>query len=135
MFNVRWDYNLNSTNTFFFRYSRQNADLSDPRRQPEHYSSQPVRRRQLRRKLGPYFQPSYDTRSRLRLQSSRRWRRPGRETHYPRRVFRSTGIRMYQAEVFGDPLVNITFGAYAIGGAVELRSLATRSTKDAGISR
>ncbi|MBO0800382.1 MAG: hypothetical protein J2P31_16295, partial [Blastocatellia bacterium] len=27
-----------------------------------------------------------------------------------------TGIKMYQTDVFGDPLVNISFGAYATGG-------------------
>src|SRR5207244_12657289 len=34
LFNARWDYNLNPSNTFFFRYSKQNADLSDPNFNP-----------------------------------------------------------------------------------------------------
>ena len=34
-YNVRWDYNLNQSNSFSFRYSRQNADLRDPQSNPQ----------------------------------------------------------------------------------------------------
>ena len=34
LYNVRWDYNLNHENSFNFRYSRQNADLSNPQANP-----------------------------------------------------------------------------------------------------
>jgi hypothetical protein len=33
-YNVRWDYSLNATNSFNFRYSKQNAGLADPQSNP-----------------------------------------------------------------------------------------------------
>src|SRR5262249_59489374 len=35
LYNVRWDYNLSSSNSFNFRYSHQNAGLSEPASNPQ----------------------------------------------------------------------------------------------------
>ena len=39
LYNVRWDYNLSTSNSFNFRYSRQNADLSNPQANPSSLQS------------------------------------------------------------------------------------------------
>ncbi|MEZ5363907.1 MAG: hypothetical protein R2748_16605 [Bryobacterales bacterium] len=108
----RWDYNLNESNTFFFRFSYQNADLNSPDFRPSFQSS------------GQFDVVNYGGAGRT---SSAR-PRPSKSASAPtspttrnlsdkggltRADFLSkTGLQMYQTEVFGDPLVNISFGEY-----------------------
>lgn len=113
----RYDYNINEKNTFFFRFSYQNADL-----------------------LSPDFRPNFVGRSEFDVMNfGGSWTHifnptttleVGFGTNQPndpgitdkggltRADFLSrTGMQMYQQEVFGDPLVNISFGDYSTPGA------------------
>src|SRR6266516_3898818 len=117
LFNARWDYNLNPSNTFFFRYSKQNADLSDPNFNP---NITQVSQFDVANYGGTWthiFSPS------TTLEAGFGFNHPdggGGVAEKP--VTRAeyldrTGIRMYQRAVFGDPLINISIGDYSIGGA------------------
>ncbi len=117
LFNARWDYNLNPSNTFFFRYSKQNADLSDPNFNP---NITQVSQFDVANYGGTWthiFSPS------TTLEAGFGFNHPdggGGVAEKP--VTRAeyldrTGIRMYQRDVFGDPLINISIGDYSIGGA------------------
>ena len=117
LFNARWDYNLNPSNTFFFRYSKQNADLRDPNFNP---NITQVSQFDVANYGGTWthiFSPS------TTLEAGFGFNHPdggGGVAEKP--VTRAeyldrTGIRMYQRDVFGDPLINISIGDYSIGGA------------------
>ncbi|MEZ5354890.1 MAG: carboxypeptidase-like regulatory domain-containing protein [Bryobacteraceae bacterium] len=113
----RYDYNINETNTFFFRFSYQNADL-----------------------LSPAFQPNFIGRSEFDVVNyGGSWTHifsptttldAGFGTNQPNvpgitskgsltraEYLSKTGMQMYQKEVFGDPLVNVSFGSYSLPGA------------------
>ena len=133
LYNVRWDYNLNTSNSFNFRYSRQNADLSNPQANPAFTTDQPVRRDQLRRQLDPCLQPDDDTRSRLRLQPSGWWWRHHGQADHARRlsltrpVSKCTRPRSSATRWSTSALARIQLAVVA------LRSLATGSGKAEGI--
>ncbi len=117
LFNVRWDYSLNPSNSFNFRYSRQNADLRDPNANP------------LITQVSQFDVTNYGA-NWVHVFSPTTTLEVGYGFNHPdggggvaeKPVTRAeyldrTGIKMYQREVFADPLINITFGSYSIGGA------------------
>ena len=116
LFNVRWDYNLNSTNSFFFRYSRQDATLINPN---AIIGVSDVSRFDVVNYGGSWvhiFSPT----STLEVGFGTNQPDGGNLGEKPisrAEYFSRTGIQMYQKEVFSDPLVNITLGAYSIPSA------------------
>lgn len=116
LYNVRWDYNLNPSNSFNFRYSRQNADLRNPQANPAFTTVSQFDVTNYGANWVHVFSPT------TTLEVGYGFNHPdggGGITDKPitRADFLSrTGLKMFQTEVFGDPLVNIGFGAYATGG-------------------
>jgi len=116
LYNVRWDYNLNSSNSFNFRYSRQNAGLADPQSNPAFTRISRFDVTNLGANWVHVFSPT------TTLDAGFGYNQPNGgggilDKPITRADFLSrTGLKMYQTEVFGDPLVNIGFGAYSTGG-------------------
>jgi hypothetical protein len=116
LFNVRWDYSLNSNNSLNFRYSHQNADLRDPQSNPQFTRVSQFDVANLGGSWVHVFSPT------TTLDVGFGYNHPDGgggilDKPISRAEFLSrTGIKMYQTEVFGDPLVNIGFGAYSTGG-------------------
>jgi hypothetical protein len=116
LFNGRWDYNPNPSNMFFFRYSKQNADLRNPEANPNitRVSQFDVTN------YGGSWTHIFGPNTTLDVGFGFNHPEGGggiAEKPVTRADYLSrTGIQMYQAEVFGDPLVNISLGSYAIGG-------------------
>ena len=116
LFNVRWDYNPNPSNMFFFRYSKQNADLRNPDANPNITRVSQFDVSNYGGSWTHIFSPN------TTLEVGFGFNHPEggggiAEKPVTRAEYLSrTGIGMYQAEVFGDPLVNLSFGSYAIGG-------------------
>ena len=113
----RYDYNINEKNTFFFRFSWQNADLLSPDFRPDFIGRSefdivnyggtwthifgPTTTLEVAFGTNQPIDPGFTDKGSL-----------------TRADFLSrTGLRMYQTEVFGDPLVNISFGDYGTPGA------------------
>ncbi len=115
-FHVRWDYNLNSTNSFFFRYSRQDATLINPN---AIIGVSDVSRFDVVN-TGASWVHIFSPASTLEVGFGTNQPDGGSLGEKPisrAEYFSRTGIQMYQAEVFSDPLVNITLGAYSIPSA------------------
>ena len=116
-FHVRWDYNLTPSNTFYFRFSKQNADLRDPNFNPNITQVSQFDVTNYGGSWTHIFSPS------TTLEAGFGFNHPdggGGIAEKPvtrAEYFSKTGIQMYQKEVFADPLVNITIGDYSIGGA------------------
>ena len=115
-FNIRGDYNLNPKNSFFFRYSNQNADLINPNVIPNIFDTSNFDVVNYGGSWVHIFGPT----TTLELgfgtnqpQDPNIGTKPITRAEY----FSRTGIKMYQPEVFSDPLVNISFGAYSIPSA------------------
>jgi hypothetical protein len=116
MFNVRWDYNLNATNSFFFRYSKQDATLINPNAIIGVSDSAVFDVTNYGGSWVHIFSPTSTLEVGFGFNNPRDpnlGTKPVTRAEY----FARTGIQMYQAEVFSDPLVNITFGAYSIPSA------------------
>jgi Carboxypeptidase regulatory-like domain len=117
LFNVRWDYALNSSNSFNFRYSKQNADLRNPDGNPNITQVSQFDVTNYGANWVHVFSPT------TTLDVGYGFNHPdggGGLAEKPvtrAKYLDSTGIKMYQREVFGDPLINISFGSYGIGGA------------------
>jgi Carboxypeptidase regulatory-like domain len=116
LFNVRWDYSLNSNNTFNFRYSRQNADLREPQSNPTFTRLSQFDVTNFGGGWVHVFSPT------TTLDVGFGFNHPdGGAGVLDKPITRAefldlTGINMYQRDVFGDPLVNLTFGDYETGG-------------------
>jgi carboxypeptidase family protein len=116
LINVRWDYSLNSSNTFNFRYSHQNADLRDPQSNPTFTRVSQFDVTNYGANWVHVFSPT------TTLEVGYGFNHPdGGGGLLDKPIGRAeylglTGIKMYQTEVFGDPLVNIGFGSYSTGG-------------------
>ncbi len=117
---VRWDYNLNDKNSFFFRYSVQNADLISPAAIPTVTTRAEFDVTNYGGSWIHLFSPT------TVLDFGFGTNQPNDPSLGAKAVTRAdfldkTGLRMYQREVFGDPLVNLSMGAYSIptggGGA------------------
>lgn len=116
LFNVRWDYNLNPKNSFFFRYSRQKAGLFDPNAIPTVANTSRFDVTNYGGSWVHIFNPTTTAEFGFgtnRPQDPNIGTKPVTRAQY----FDRTGIKMYQREVFSDPLVNITLGAYSIPSA------------------
>lgn len=112
----RWDYNMDANDTFFFRYSFQNADLTSPNNNP------------LYNRVGEFDVTNYGgtwshifgpTTVLSLTFGTNQPNNPGLTTHesLTRADFLDqTGMQMYQRDVFGDPGVGISFGDYGAGG-------------------
>ena len=110
----RYDYNMNEKNTFFFRFSWQDANLSNPNFQPlftGHSEFDVVN-------YGGAWTHIFSPATTIEV---------GFGTNQPnnpsvtdkggltRADFLSrTGMQMFQPEVYGDPLVQLDFGAYNV---------------------
>jgi hypothetical protein len=112
----RYDYNINEKNTFFFRFSYQNADLLNPDFRPNFVSNSEYDIVNYGGAWTHIFSPT----ATLELGfGTNQPNEPGLTAKpFTRADFLSqTGLQMYQTEVFGDPLVNISFGDYSTPGA------------------
>ncbi|MBI4473342.1 MAG: TonB-dependent receptor, partial [Acidobacteria bacterium] len=115
-FHGRWDYNLNPRNSFFFRYSSQNAGLIDPNVIPNISNASRFDVVNYGGSWVHIFSPT------TTLEIGFGTNQPadpniGTKPVTRAEYFARTGIQMYQREVFSDPLVNISFGAYSIPSA------------------
>jgi hypothetical protein len=113
----RYDYNMSEKNTFFFRFSLQNADLISPALQPNFTSPSEFDVTNYGGAWTHIFSPT----TTLELGfGTNQPNVPGISTKgsLTRADFLAkTGMQMYQKDVFGDPLVNISFGSYSTPGA------------------
>ncbi len=105
----RYDYNINESNTFFFRFSWQNADLLNPDFRPGFVGSSEFDVFNLGAAWTHIFSPTATMEVGF---GTNQPNNPGLTAKpFTRADFLSqTGLQMYQTEVFGDPLVNISFG-------------------------
>ncbi len=113
----RYDYNINEKNTFYFRFSNQHAGLLDPQLQPNFASSSRFDVFNYGASWTHIFNPT----TTLELGfGTNQPNNPGLTAKgaLTRADFlQRTGMQMYQKEVFGDPLVNLSFGSYGTPGA------------------
>ncbi len=113
----RYDYNINEKNSFFFRFSYQNADLLSPQLQPSFVGRSEFDVVNWGGSWTHIFNPT----TTLELGfGTNQPNDPGITTKgaLTRAEFlQKTGMQMYQQEVFGDPLVNISFGSHGTPGA------------------
>ncbi len=113
----RYDYNKSEKNLFYFRFSYQNADLLSPALQPNFISNSEFDVTNYGGSWTHIFNPT----TTLELGfGTNQPNQPGitSKGSLTRADFLSrTGMQMYQTEVFGDPLVNISFGSYGTPGA------------------
>ena len=113
----RYDYNINEKNSFFFRFSYQNADLLSPALQPNFTGVSEFDVVNWGGSWTHIFSPS------TTLEVGFGTNQPnvpsiGTKGSLTRADYLSkTGMQMYQKEVFGDPLVNISFGSYSLPGS------------------
>ena len=112
----RYDYNMNEKNTFFFRFSYQNADLLNPDFRPGFVGNSEFDVVNYGGAWTHIFSPTATLEVGF---GTNQPNDPGLTTKpFTREDFLSrTGLQMYQRDVFGDPLVNISFGAYGTPGA------------------
>lgn len=112
----RYDYNINEKNTFFFRFSWQNADLFNPDFRPDFIGASEFDVVNYGGSWTHIFNPT------TTLEVAFGTNQPNNPSlqdkgGLTRADFLSqTGLQMYQTEVFGDPLVNISFGDYSTPG-------------------
>lgn len=118
---VRWDYSPNAGNSFFFRYSVQNADLINPASIPTVTGASSFDVTNYGGSWTKIFNAS------TVLDIGFGTNQPNLPAVNTKSVTRAdfldkTGLQMYQREVFGDPLVNLSIGAYSIptgGGGLQ----------------
>jgi hypothetical protein len=113
----RYDYNINEKNSFFFRFSLQNADLLSPALQPNFVGRSEFDVFNYGASWTHIFSPTTTLEVGF---GTNQPNIPGitAKGSLTRAEFLSkTGMQMYQTEVFGDPLVNITIGSYGTPGA------------------
>ena len=113
----RWDYNMSSKDTVYFRFSNQNADLIQPSSNPNFTSDREFDVLNFGGTWNHIFGPT------TVLQTTFGTNQPfnpgvGRHLGGLTRgdFIDQAGLQMYQREVFGDPLVSMGFGAYNAGG-------------------
>jgi hypothetical protein len=113
----RYDYNISPKDLFFFRFSYQNADLFSPSIYTNFLGTSeydvvnyggawthifnPTTTLEVGFGTNQPIIPSLTTKGSLTRAD----------------YLSKTGMQMYQKEVFGDPLVNVTMGSYSISGA------------------
>jgi len=117
----RWDYNIDSNDTVFFRYSYQNADRLNPNSNPFYNGDSQFDVTNY----GGTWNHIFGSTTVLQVTfGTNQPNNPNLTTQdqTTRTDFLDrTGMQMYQRDVFGNPLVGISFGAYGInsgGGSV-----------------
>lgn len=113
----RYDYNINEKNLFFFRFSYQNADLYSPDFRPNFIGSSQFDIVNYGASLTHIFSPT--TTLEVAFGTNQPIDRGITDKGGLTRAdfLQQTGLKMYQTEVFGDPLVNISLGDYSTPGA------------------
>ncbi len=112
----RWDYNMSDKDTFFFRFSNQNADLARP-------DSNPLFSRDSQFDVFNYggtwnhvFGPTTVLTTTFGANQPDNPSITSISSGLTRPDFLDqTGLQMYQRDVFQDPLVSIRFGSYRAG--------------------
>jgi hypothetical protein len=116
LYNIRWDYTISQSDSFNFRYSRQNADLADPQTNPAFTRLSQFDVVNYGGNWIHVFSPT------TTLDVGYGFNNPlGGGGVLDKPISRAdfltrTGLKMFQQQVFGDPLVSLTFGAYSTGG-------------------
>ena len=112
----RWDYNPTSKDTFFFRFSNQNADLATPQSNPLFFRNGEF---DVFNFGGTWNHIFGATTVLTTTFGTNQPNNPGL-TEPVNGLTRAqyldqTGLQMYQREVFNDPLVSVNFGSYNAG--------------------
>jgi hypothetical protein len=113
----RWDYNVNSKDTVYFRFSNQNADLISPSSNPNFSANREFDVFNYGGTWNHIFGPTTVLQMTF---GTNQPNNPGVGRHLgglTRGDFiDQAGLQMYQREVFGEPFVSMGFGAYNAGG-------------------
>jgi hypothetical protein len=113
----RYDYNINEKNFFFFRFSFQNADLLNPQLQPIFLGRSEFDVANYGGTWTHIFSPTTTLEAGFGTNQPNVPGITSKGSLTRADYLAKTGMQMYQKEVFGDPLVNISAGAYSIPGA------------------
>lgn len=113
----RYDYNISQNNTFFFRYSYQNADLLNPDFRPNFIGRSEFDVTNYGGSWTHIFSPTTTLEVGFGTNQPNAPGLTAKGTLTRADFLKQTGMQMYQTEVFGDPLVNVSFGAYGTPGA------------------
>ena len=113
----RWDYNMSSKDTVYFRFSNQNADLTQPNSNPNFVRNGEFDVFNYGGTWNHIFGPTTVLQMTF---GTNQPNNPGIGRHaggLTRGDFiDQSGLQMYQRDVFGDPFVSMGFGAYNAGG-------------------
>ena len=113
----RWDYNMSSKDTVYFRFSNQNADLINPNSNPNFANQSEFDVFNYGGTWNHIFGPTTVLQMTF---GTNQPNNPGLGGHLgglTRGDFiDQSGLQMYQRDVFGDPFVSMGFGAYNAGG-------------------
>ena len=113
----RWDYNVNSKDTVYFRFSNQNADLIQPSSNPNFSASPEFDVFNYGGTWNHIFGPTTVMQLTFGTNQPHNPRIGRHEGGLTRTDFiDQAGLQMYQREVFGEPMVSMGFGAYNAGG-------------------
>ncbi|MBL8216533.1 MAG: carboxypeptidase regulatory-like domain-containing protein [Bryobacterales bacterium] len=113
----RYDYNINTSNTFFFRFSKQNADLLSPALQPNFIGTSEFDVFNYGASWTHIINPSTTLEVGFGTNQPDNPGITSKGSLTRADFLQKTGMQMYQKDVFGDPLVNISMGAYGTPGA------------------
>jgi len=113
----RYDYNINEKNTFYFRFSQQNADLLNPAIQTGFRGRSEFDVFNYGASGTHIFSPTTTLEVGFGTNQPNNPNLTTKGALTRAEFLQKTGMQMYQKEVFGDPLVNISFGAYSTPGA------------------
>ena len=113
----RYDYNMSEKNTFYFRFSYQNADLLNPALQPNFISNSEYDATNYGGSWTHIFNPTTTLELGFGTNQPNNPSITSKGALTRSEFLTKTGMQMYQKEVFGDPLVNISFGSYGTPGA------------------
>jgi hypothetical protein len=113
----RYDYNMNEKNSFFFRFSYQKAELLNPALQPNFIGRSEYNVVNLGGTWTHIFSPTMTLEAGFGTNQPNIPSLASKGSLTRADYLAKTGMQMYQKEVFGDPLVNVTFGSYSLPGA------------------
>ena len=113
----RYDYNKSEKNLFYFRFSYQNADLLSPALQPNFIGNSEYDATNYGGSWTHIFNPTTTLELGFGTNQPNNPSITAKGALTRSEFLTKTGMQMYQKEVFGDPLVNISFGSYGTPGA------------------
>jgi len=114
-FHWRWDYAMSDKDSFFFRFSNQNADLLTPNSNPNFGRLGEFDVFNFVGSWSHIFSPTTVLQANF---GTNQPNNPGLTTHESLSradYLDQTGMQMYQREVFGDPMVGVSLGSYNAG--------------------